>query len=187
MIQSLPVFNATLREQYRQCDQWRTNVATRLKAERPRLIVLAVSRQYGKRYDYTSSYDAYDPTWTSKLDEQVREFRATGANVLVLGSIPNPLLWVPNCLSVNLDNATACSPLRSAAVNKTGIAAEMTATQSGGGHYADISDLFCTAEICPAIVGNTLVYRDFNHATNRYIMQLAPVLGALADLTLVEG
>lgn len=187
MLQGLPVFNATLREQYRQCDQWRTNIAARLKAERPRLIVLAVSRQYGKRYDYTSSYDAYDATWTSKLDEQVRQFRATGAKVLVLGSIPNPQLWVPNCLSLNLDNATACSPLRSAAVNKTGIAAEMAAAQSGGGHYADVSDLFCTEEICPAIVGNTLVYRDFNHATNRYIMQLAPVLGALADLALVEG
>lgn len=182
----LPVFNATLREQYKQCDQWRTNVAARLQAEHPRLIVLAFSRQYGKRYDYASSYDAYDSIWTSKLADQVRQFRATGADVLVLGSIPNPILWVPNCLSVNLDNATACSPLRSAAVNRTGIAAETAATQSGGGHYADISDLFCTAEICPAIVGNTLVYRDFNHATNRYILQLAPVIGALADLTLVE-
>lgn len=182
----IPVFNATLREQYKQCDEWRTQIAARLKAERPRLIVLAISRQYGKRYDLTSGFDAYDSTWTSKLTDLVRQFRETGADVLVLGSIPTPQLWVSNCLSVNLDNATACSPPRSTAVNPKGIAAEAAATKAGGGHFADLTELFCTAELCPAIVGNTLVYRDFNHATYRYTLQLQPVIGALADLALVE-
>ncbi len=145
----LPVFNATLREQYKQCDQWRTRMAARLKAEHPRLIVLAMSRQYGKRYDLTSSFDAYDSTWTSKLTDLVRQFRDTGADVLVLGPIPNPQVWVPNCLSVNLDNASACSPPRSTAMNQAGIAAEEAATKAGGGHFADLTDLFCTAEGVP--------------------------------------
>jgi hypothetical protein len=41
------------------------------------------------------------------------------------------------------------------AVNESGIAAESAATKAGGGQYADITELFCTAD--------TLVYVDSNH------------------------
>ena len=40
-------------------------------------------------------------------------------------------------------------------MNESGIAAESAATKAGGGQYADITELFCTAD--------TLVYVDSNH------------------------
>lgn len=46
----------------------------------------------------------------------------------------------------------------------------------GGGQYAELSELFCTADQCPVIVGNTLVFRDDNHVTTEYAQVLAPVL-----------
>ena len=70
---------------------------------------------------------------------------------------------MPICLSGHLDDATACSPPRSTAVNEAGIAAESAATKAGGGQYADLTELFCTADRCPVIVGNTLVYVDGYH------------------------
>jgi SGNH domain-containing protein len=82
-------------------------------------------------------------------------------------------------------DAIACSPPRSQAVNDAGIAAEKAATTANGGHYADLSPLFCTAQRCPVIVGNDLVFRDDNHVTIAYAQALAPVLGALADQALV--
>jgi hypothetical protein len=72
-------------------------------------------------------------------------------------------------------------------VNQSGIAAESAATQAGGGHYADLTDLFCTAYRCPVIVGNTLVYLDENHLTLEYSRALAPVIGALADRAMAQG
>ena len=45
-------------------------------------------------------------------------------------------------------------------MNEPGIAAESAATKAGGGQYADLTELFCTADRCPVIVGNTLVYFD---------------------------
>ena len=36
---------------------------------------------------------------------------------------------------------------------------------------------FCTASICPPVVGNTLVYKDGSHMTTAYAEALAPVLG----------
>jgi hypothetical protein len=88
---------------------------------------------------------------------------------------------------VHLEDATACSPLRSAAVNDPGIAAESAATKAGGGQYADVTALFCTAERCPVIVGNTLLYFDQGHISVKYSRLMAPVLGALADRALLGG
>ena len=72
-------------------------------------------------------------------------------------------------------------------MNQRGIAAETAATQAGGGQYADLTELFCTADRCPVIVGNTLVYLDGSHLTLEYSRLLAPVMGALADRALAHG
>lgn len=107
--------------------------------------------------------------------------------LLVLGPIPDPRANVPDCLSSHLDDMTACIQPRSTAVNESGIAAETAATKAGGGEYADLTALFCTANRCPVIVGNTLLYFDRLHITVEYARLLAPVIGALTDRTLVGG
>jgi hypothetical protein len=70
---------------------------------------------------------------------------------------------------------------------RTGIAAQATATTAGGGQYADITDLFCTPERCPVIVGNTLVYFDSDHMTLEYSRAPTPAIGALTDRALADG
>jgi hypothetical protein len=40
----------------------------------------------------------------------------------------------------------------------------------------ELSDYFCTADRCPVVVGNTLVYRDDNHVTTEYAQVLGPLL-----------
>ena len=72
-------------------------------------------------------------------------------------------------------------------MNEPGIAAESAATKAGGGHYADLTELFCTADRCPVIVGNTLVYLDDHHLAFEYSRALGPVIGALADRALAGG
>ena len=105
----------------------------------------------------------------------------------MLGPVPDPHFVVPICLSANLDDVTACLPPRSTAVNEPGIAAEAAATKAGGGQYADLTELFCTTDRCPVIVGNTLVYVDRGHLTFEYSRLLSPVMGALADRTFAHG
>ena len=183
----LPIINPALGREYTECTQWRTQILTRLRAEHPRLIVLSVMRRYGARYGWRSGFTSYDPAWIDSLTRVVHQFRDTGATVLVLGPIPDPHTSVPDCLSAHLANATACSQPKSTAVNEAGIAAESAATHTGGGHYADLTELFCTADSCPAIVGNTLAYRDENHVTDEYSKLLAPVIGAVANYALAQG
>ena len=167
-LMNLPVSSPVLHREYSECEQWRGQITARLRAEHPRLIVVSMWRRYGAEYGWPSGFTSYDPAWIDSLTRLVQQLRGIGAQVLVLGPIPDPHSVVPLCLSGHLDDATACSPSRSKAVNESGIAAESTATKAGGGHYADLTALFCTADRCPVIVGNTLVYLDQNHVTFEY-------------------
>ncbi len=167
-----------------ECEQWRGQITARLQVEHPRLVVLSMSRQYTAADE---GFMSYDPAWIESLTRLVTQLRGSGAEVLVLGPVPDPRSNVLICLSGHLDDATACASPRSVTVNEPGIAAETAATKAGGGQYADITALFCTADRCPVIVGNTLVYRNDNHLTAEYARVLGPVLGALVDRALARG
>ena len=153
---------------------------SRLEKERPRLILLDMGRRYG----VTSALSPTTERGWIALTRLVQRLRSTGANAVVLGPVPDPQSTVPTCLSGHLDNATECSPKRPVALNDNGIADEAAATKAGGGEYADLSEFFCTADRCPVIVGNTLVYRDDNHVTIEYARLLGPVLAEIVDRAL---
>ena len=171
-LMDLPIRSPYLGRKFTECEQWRGDVIARLERERPQLIVLDMSRRYGADFGFTS----YDQAWLDSLTRLVGRLRATGASVLVLSQVPDPHSTVPTCVSAHMDNADACSPARTDGLNDAGVAAEAAATAAGGGQYAELSDLFCTTDRCPVIVGNTLVYRDDNHVTTEYAQVLAPLL-----------
>jgi peptidoglycan/LPS O-acetylase OafA/YrhL len=182
-LQELNITSPYLGREYTECEQWRGQIVDRLKAEHPRLVVLDMSRRYGADFGFVS----YDPAWIDTLGRSVAQLRNSGATVLVLGPAPDPHGSVPACLSGHIDDATACAPTRPVAVNAGGIGAERAATNAAGGQYADLTDLFCTPDRCPMIVGNTLVFRDDNHVTTEYAQLLTPVIGALADRAVAGG
>ena len=183
----LPILSPQLHRRYTECEQWRGQAIARIRAQKPALVVVSMWRRYGTSNGYPAGFTSFDPAWLAALTQLVSDLRSTGAQVLVLGPVPDPQSTVPICLSGNLDDVTACSPPRSTAVNQSGIDAEATATKAGGGNYADLTDLFCTTDRCPVIVGNTLVYLDQNHLTIEYAQLLAPAIGALADRALTHG
>jgi hypothetical protein len=184
-VMNLSRINSAIGRNYTECDQWRAEITARLQTEHPKLVVLSMWRGYGR--DEQDRFRSYDSAWLNSLTRLIQQLRGIGAQVLVLGPIPDMQQAVPTCLSVHLEDATACSPLTSEAVNDTGIAAETAATKAGGGQYADLTPLFCTTDRCPAIIGNSLLYFDRNHVTLEYSRLLAPVLGALTDRALASG
>ncbi|MFC9434813.1 SGNH hydrolase domain-containing protein [Nocardia sp. NPDC057030] len=179
-LMELPITSPYLGREYTECVQWRHQILSRLQAEHPRLIVLSMSRRYGGDFGFTT----YDQAWIDSLSRLTAQLRATGAKVLVLGPIPDPHTTAPTCLSDHLDDALACTPSRSIAVDDAGITAERAAATSAGAHYADLTDLFCTTTRCPLIARDNLIYRDDNHLTVSYATTLTPIVAALADRAL---
>ena len=173
----LPINSPYLGRKFTECERWRGSVMSRLYKKKPQVIVLDMSRRYGADFGFTS----YDQAWQDSLTLVVKTLRATGAEVLVLGPVADPHSTVPTCVSAHMDNAVACAPTRAEGLNEAGIAAEAAATAAGGGQYAELSDLFCTADRCPVVVGNTLVYRDDNHITTEYAKVLAPILTEMVE------
>ena len=145
-LQDLHIVSPYLGREYTECEQWRGQIMARLQAEHPRLVVLSMSRRYGADFGFTS----YDPAWIDTLGRTVTQLRDTGATVLVLGPARRSAFvgTRPACPRTS----TTPPPARhrgSVAVNGDGIAAEQTATTGAGGHYADLTDLFCTPDRCP--------------------------------------
>ena len=179
----LPINSPYLGREFTECEQWRADVMARLERERPQLVVFDMSRRYGADFGFTS----YDQAWLQGLTRLVQRVHATGARVLVLGPVADPHATVPTCVSAHMDNAVACAPARAEGLDDAGIAAEKAATAAGGGQYAELSDFVCTADRCPVIVGNTLVYRDDNHVTIEYAKVLAPVLTGMVERALARN
>jgi hypothetical protein len=182
-VMDLPINSPYLGRTFTECERWRTDVMARLAKERPQLVVLDMSRRYGADFGFSS----YDQAWVDSLTRLVQRLRASGARVLVLGPVADPHTTVPTCVSAHMDNAAACAPARAAGLNDGGIAAEKAAVTAGGGQYAELSDFVCTADRCPVVVGNTLVYRDDNHVTIEYAKALAPLLTEMVDRALIRN
>jgi peptidoglycan/LPS O-acetylase OafA/YrhL len=177
LLVDLPTHSPYLAREYTECEQWRTKIVDRIQAQRPALVILGMSRRYAQDFHFTT----YGTQWLTSLTRTVAQIHATGATVLVLGPIPDPLASVPTCLSAHLDSVSACAPDRTSAINAAGIQAEQAATAAGGGYYADLTSLFCGPSRCPVIVGDNLVFRDDNHLTTSYAQWLAPVISAQID------
>lgn len=178
-------------EEFQRCSLWRDQIMARLHAERPKLVVISTARAYGR--DGTgiwkpAGFELFNAAWIGAISQTVRELRGTGARVLVLGPTPDAAASVPECLSGHLDDASACSASAfQKALDPTGIAAEAAAIEAAGGQYADISTLFCAEGLCPAVVGNIMVYFDAGHLTREYSQFLAPALAALSERALANG
>jgi hypothetical protein len=41
----------------------------------------------------------------------------------------------------------------------------------------DLTDYYCTADFCPSVIGDVIVYRDTNHITATFAATLAGPLG----------
>jgi peptidoglycan/LPS O-acetylase OafA/YrhL len=179
----LSLWSPVLGRPYRECEQWRATMLERIRAQRPAVVVFGAARHYSDVYHL----QVYGPAWISGLAEMVRQVRATGARVVVLGPTPKPRGDVPNCLSEHLQNAVACTQPLAAAVDARGVGAERRAVLQAGGSYVDVRPWVCTRSTCAVMVGNLLAYRDDNHLSTPYSTWLSPLLAFELDEAIRVG
>jgi peptidoglycan/LPS O-acetylase OafA/YrhL len=165
------------RRDYTQCDAWREYALRRIeRTERPALVIAAASAHYavvrsGHRLDRSGSTralaDAYAPT--------LRRLRETVPHVAVLTDSPRPPADIPDCVSRSLEHLRRCAfPRRSAVRDAATVAAGVR--RVAGVSVIDPTNRFCLATLCPAVIGDVLVYRNSGHLTASFIETLAPWL-----------
>jgi len=100
-----------------------------------------------------------------------------GIPVIAMRDTPRFSFRVPECVEANPDSVESCSrerseifPDRAPVLDAPGLPDSTV--------LVDLTDSFCTATTCDAIIGNVLVYRDDDHMTATYSKTLASSLRA---------
>jgi peptidoglycan/LPS O-acetylase OafA/YrhL len=173
---AVDVIYTPLNRAYPECDAWRADTYARIARERPALVVVAASVDYtvvehGRRLGTAAGTAAlaagYRPT--------LQRLRRMVPRVAVLVDAPKPPWDVPDCVSKRLHQLRRCAFPRGPAVARAATIAAGAASVRGV-HIIDPADRFCLPRLCPAVIGDVLVYRQTGHITATYAATLAPWL-----------
>ena len=172
---SISVFSPMVNRELRECDAWRINVAARLAAEQPDLLLMS-----SYRYRQTGAWAGVDgnQAWQQGLSATLAAYRPLAGRVLVLGDTPTPARDIPACVSANLSRVSACVNPRAEAVRDDRLGVEQGVAAAYDAAFVSTSNWLCSPTACPVIVGDVLVYRDANHLTATAASWLAPYLDA---------
>jgi peptidoglycan/LPS O-acetylase OafA/YrhL len=167
----------------RRCDAWREHALRRIEQrELPELVVLATSTSMsvgvvvaGRRRSQADSV----PHLRRGLERTLRRLRATGARVIVINDLPRSPHDVPDCVSEQPDSLDRCAFRREQRPERAFDAQSAAAVD--GAHALDPAPIVCPGGVCPAVMGNALVYRDDNHFTATFARTLSPWLDAALE------
>ena len=152
----------------RTCPIWRDAAMQFIASERPDMVVVTA----------WAGYPNGDEEWAAGLDETLSRLAPSTANLVVLGNNP-PAETRPNaCLSEHLRSAEACVADRADVVRTDRLAVERAAAEQVGAAFVDPTDWFCTADRCPVMIGDILIYRDATHITTIASSWFRPLLDA---------
>ena len=160
------------------CDIWRENTLRRIEErERPKLIVVATSTSMalgvvvdGDRLSREESVLHL----RRGLERTLRRLQDTGARVVVMKSLPHAPHDVPDCVSRQPERLDRC-----AFVARERPAPDFDAESTervDGAELVDPAPVVCPEGVCPAVMGNALVFRDDNHFTATFARTLTPWL-----------
>ncbi|MFC4144996.1 acyltransferase family protein [Micromonospora mangrovi] len=141
---------------YWECTEWRHRALDRIVAERPELVLVANGT------NATGRDRVPDDQWFAGMNTMFDRLRSV-PDVTVLADTPYADGDVPVCLSDRLTDALTCAVRRSSGINLPFTRAEAALVRQRGGHYLDLNDHICGPQVCPAIIGNILVYIDRHH------------------------
>ena len=122
----------------------------------------------GEELSGTDRARALEEGYLATLDR----FDRAGLRTAVLKDPPKAGTDVPSCVSRQLQNLPACSFQR---IRDEGDEFDARAAERApGAHLVDVTSEICPGEICRAVIGNALVYRDRSHLSATFARTLAP-------------
>ncbi|MEU7908196.1 acyltransferase family protein [Actinoplanes sp. NPDC049118] len=166
---------------YAECDRWRLRALARIQQLRPAMVIMSGRHREGSPLDIVETAGA-DQDWAAAWSETVERIRRAGAVPVVVQDTPVARFDVPRCLAAHPRAITRCNldVFRSLSLSQQRIVRAMV--QVHGARIVDTTAWFCTPSVCPAVIGNTVVYRDDSHLTSAYSRRL----GGLLDQELPE-
>ncbi|MEV0897794.1 acyltransferase family protein [Actinoplanes sp. NPDC049802] len=175
-------FSTALKRAYTECPVWRRQVLAEIKQTRPYLVVISSSGNDGNPLLDESGHrvtSGADQLWADGWAATFRTIKGPKTRLVQIRDTPWPGHDAPECLAEHSRKIAKCVAAAGTAVQLPGRQAIVErAAKANGVQVVDPTSWFCTAEDCPTVVGNLLVWRDDDHITTGYASMLAPLLGA---------
>jgi hypothetical protein len=133
-----------------------------------------------ERQSVTTLGDSWSTTMPTAVAGYTRYLKAwsdAGTKVLVLRDTPYPgktQQSVPDCLAQHPTDETACGGTPDTWTWMDPLFAAATSHGLPGISVLDVTRYFCTATVCPAVIGSVVTYFDASHMTATYARSLAP-------------
>ncbi|MDJ0321500.1 acyltransferase family protein [Pseudarthrobacter sp. PS3-L1] len=120
-----------------------------------------------------------DESLQKGYEDLLGQLRAENIRVAVVPDIPLPEGSVPDCVALRGSSPECGVPVPDRASHPDPLA--LAAENIQGVDVVNLDPYLCDEHVCPAVLGNVLVYRD-NHLTNTFAKTLARPLGLLLGL-----
>jgi hypothetical protein len=153
------------------CDRWRERALRELERIDPALVVTSSGVAYdvvarGRRLSHAASRPILRRAWVSTLRRIARRDRT----VAVIANPPRAPRDPVACVSANRDRLDRCAFPRGAAPYRNYV---VRGARRAGVARVDVNQVACPARVCPAVIGDVLVYRDRVHLTATYVLAIA--------------
>lgn len=165
---------------YTNCPAQNAVTAEKIAAAKPDLVLVAGMRETGYRKALGWSWGPDAPLLDGYV-QSLSALRAAGLRVAVIADLPYPHGNPVECVQKHADG-DACATPASEALASGEDALVSAAGRINGVEVVDLSRFFCREGLCPAVIGNVLVYRD-NHMTNTFAKSLGPDLAVALGLS----
>jgi peptidoglycan/LPS O-acetylase OafA/YrhL len=163
-------------ERYRECEPYNEARLERL-VNSDEIDIVITSQRFSSAYIPRATDVERVGAMVGNLVQIWDELEDAGKRVVVLYDNPSPTLNVIECVSTNNGSLSECAFDRDDAFRLSGAVAQSEAVRASRRvEVIDLSDWICLPTLCPAVIGNTLVYREGSHITGTYIRTLGPRL-----------
>ncbi|PCN49302.1 hypothetical protein Csp2054_03750 [Curtobacterium sp. 'Ferrero'] len=160
------------------CDQWKQNAMAYVRSH-PDLDGLLVTHSTGNSPVMVPAGSTNDATVVDGLVGAWRTATDLGIPVIALRDNPAAESDTLVCVSQMSGHTTgACDTPRSTALAQFDGSTQAAARLGPLAHVVDLTRYYCTATVCPAVIGGVVVHRDPTHLTNTFAKTLAPYYGA---------
>jgi hypothetical protein len=174
----LPV-SYDLDKPYPDCTAWQPAAVARVLDEHPDLVIMGNWRgKYSEDIGGTSHYIT-DRRWTNALTAVIDPLHSSGSQVLLLSDAPIARRQVDECLVAHLHDSSPCTPPTRLAIARHENELLAALAQHTGSVFHDTTSWFCTATVCPPVIGNLAVYLNDNHINDTYSESLTPIMSLL--------
>jgi peptidoglycan/LPS O-acetylase OafA/YrhL len=161
--------------EYSQCDVWRQSALKRIEESGgSATVVMSGDTAYtaygeeGEELTGAANADALQEGYEKTL----RRLQAAGLDTVVIRDTPASSKDVPSCVSEDLQHLQSCAFAQPREWDRE--FDKRAADSTPGAHLIDLTKEICPSELCRAVIGNALVYRDKSHLTATFARTLLP-------------